>query len=225
MQLDIKTVRRILRQKKPQAYVRARQESKLLKPFVDYILGRLAAVGYCAQAIYEELRGRGYTGSYDVVKRFISPLHKELNLEATIRFETPPGRQGQAGWGQCWTTIGGKKTKAHLFVLTLGYSRRMYAAATADEKMPAFLRSHEEAFDFLGGVPHEIVYDNLKSVVLGPGLRGLAVRVEPGLLGLQPLLWLQTSSPSALSAPDQGEGRERDQVRQAVPAGENVPKP
>jgi len=55
----------------------------------------------------------------------------------------------------------------HLFVLTLGFSRRMYSVATVDEKMPAFLQSHEEAFAFLGGVPHEIVYDNLRSVVLG----------------------------------------------------------
>jgi transposase len=127
----------------------------------------VAAVGYCAQAIYEELRAQGYHGGYDVVRRFVSPLREEATIEATMRFETPPGRQGQADWGQCWTIIGGKRVKVHLFVLTLGFSRRMYAVATTDEKMPAFLRSHEEAFVFLGGVPHEIVYDNLKSVVLG----------------------------------------------------------
>ena len=69
-----------------------------------------------------------------------------------MRFETPPGRQGQADRGQCWTIIAGKRVKVHLFVLTLGYSRRMYTVATSDEKMPAFLRSHEEAFEFLGGV-------------------------------------------------------------------------
>jgi transposase len=89
-----------------------------------------------------------------------------------VRLETPPGRQGQADWGQCWTIIGGKRTKVHLFVLTLGFSRRMYAGATVDERMPAFLRSHEEAFEFLGGVPHEIVYDNLRSVVLGRDFEG-----------------------------------------------------
>ncbi len=93
-------------------------------------------------------------GSYDVVKRFISPLRKEVDIEATVRFETPPGRQGQADWGQCWTIIAAKRMKVHLFVLTLGFSRRMYAVATADGKMPAFLRSHEEALEFLGGVPY-----------------------------------------------------------------------
>jgi hypothetical protein len=69
--------------------------------------------------------------------------------------------------------------KVHLFVLTLGYSRRMYAVATADEKMPAFLRSHEEAFEFLGGVTHEIVYDNLRSVVLGRDFEGSRFEWNP----------------------------------------------
>ncbi len=46
----------------------------------------------------------------------------------------------------------------------MGFSRRVYAVATADEKMPAFLRSHEEAFEFLGGVPRRIVFDNAGGV-------------------------------------------------------------
>jgi transposase len=179
LQLDIKTVRKILRQKQPQGYSREKQESLILKPHKSYILKRLAAVGYCAQAIYEELRLMGYRGSYDVVKRFVSPLREEAEIEATVRFETPPGQQGQADWGQCWTMIAGRRVKVHLFVLTLGYSRRMYAVATSDEKMPAFLRSHEEAFEFLGGVPHEIVYDNLKSVVLGRDFEGSRFEWNP----------------------------------------------
>jgi transposase len=117
LQIDIQTVRRILRQVSPQPYMRKSTEGGLLAPFREYALQRMAAV----------------------------------------RLETPPGRQGQADWGQCWTTIAGKRMRVHLFVLTLGFSRRMYAVATSDEKMPAFLRSHEEAFEFLGGVPHEIV--------------------------------------------------------------------
>lgn len=178
--LSVQTVRKVLRQSTPLVYRRRTSpEEGLIGPFREYILQRLAAVGYCGQAIYEELRARGFQGSYQTVKRFISPLRKEAAIEATVRFDTPPGRQGQADWGQCWTSIGGKKTKVHLFVLTLGYSRRMYAVATADEKMPAFLRSHEEAFELLGGIPHEIVYDNLKSVVLGRDFEGSRFEWNP----------------------------------------------
>jgi hypothetical protein len=48
----------------------------------------------------------------------------------------------------------------------------MYATATRDEKLPAFIRSHVETFDLFGGVPHEIVYDNLKSVALARDFDG-----------------------------------------------------
>lgn len=177
--ISVQTVRKILRQKQPESYTRQKQESELLGPFQEYIRQRLAAVGYCAQAIFEEIHVRGYRGSYPTVKRFVSPLRKEAEIEATVRFETPPGRQGQADWGQCWTITEGKRVKVHLFVLTLGFSRRMYAVATVDEKMPAFLRSHEEAFVFLGGVPREIVYDNLKSVVLGRDFEGSRFEWNP----------------------------------------------
>ena len=80
--LSILTVRKILRQTRPQAYERQKSESALLSPYKDYILRRLAAVRYCAQAIFEELRVRGYTGSYDLIKRFVSPLRAEASIEA-----------------------------------------------------------------------------------------------------------------------------------------------
>jgi len=96
LQLDIKTVRKVLRQKQPRAYVWEKQQSRLLRPYRSYILQRLAALAYCAQAIYEEYQVRGYEGSYDVVKRFVSPLRKEAGIEATMRFETPPAA-GTAG--------------------------------------------------------------------------------------------------------------------------------
>jgi transposase len=177
--LSIQTVRKILSQASPRPYARQPAAGGLLKPFREYVLQRVAAVGYCAQAVFEELQVRGYTGGYDTVRRFVGPLRQEVDIEATVRFETPPGVQGQADWGQCWTIVAGKRTKVHLFVLTLGYSRKMYAVAAADEKMPAFLRSHEEAFEFLGGVPQEIVYDNLKSVVLGRDFEGSRFEWNP----------------------------------------------
>jgi len=115
--LHVLTVRKVLRQSQPQPYQRAKLNSTVIAPYKNYILRRLAAVGYCAQAIFEELRLRGYKGGYDAVKRFVSPLRAEATIEATVRFETPPGRQAQVDWGQCWTSLGGKTTKVHLFVL------------------------------------------------------------------------------------------------------------
>jgi transposase len=170
--LSVQTVRKILRQAEPQPYRRLRTAAAILVPFEGYIRQRVAAVGYCARSVFEEIQTQGYPGGYDAVKRFVRPLRKEAVREATVRFETPPGRQAQADWGHCWTVVGGKRVKIHLFVMTLGYSRRMFAVGARDEKLATFIRCHEEAFDHLGGVAHEILYDNPKTVVLSRDFEG-----------------------------------------------------
>ena len=60
--------------------------------------------------------------------------------------------------------------------MTLGYSRRMFIKATLDEKLPAFLKCHEEAFDHFDGLPHEIVYDNAKTTVLSRDFEGSHIK-------------------------------------------------
>ena len=179
LNLDVRTVRKILSQPKPQKYQRQEKKETLLTSHEDFIRKRLEAVGYCAQSIFEELRERGYCGGYDTVRRFIKPLREEAFAEPTPRFETPPGKQGQADWGQCWTTLGGKRSRVHLFVMTLGYSRKHFARGTEDEKLPAFLTCHKEAFDHFGGVPHEILYDNAKAVVLSRDFDGIRIQWNP----------------------------------------------
>ena len=139
----------------------------------------MAAVGYCARAIYEELQEKGYRGSYEMVKLYVRPLRKEALSKATMRFETAPGRQAQVDWGQCWTEIAAKRVKVHLFVMTLGYSRRAFARARLDEKLEAFLECHEEAFAHFGGCAHDLVYDNAKTTVLGRDFEGRRIHWNP----------------------------------------------
>jgi transposase len=176
LDLDVRTVRKILSQSEPKRYQRQTSGDTLLTGYQDYIKKRLEAVGYCAQSIYEELKERGYNGGYDTVRRFIQPFRKEAFTEPTPRYETPPGKQGQADWGQCWTILGSKRSKVHVFVMTLGYSRKLFAIAAHDEKLPAFLKSHMQAFDHFGGVPHEILYDNAKTVVLSRNTDGSRIQ-------------------------------------------------
>ena len=90
--LDVRTVRKVLRQESPRAYERVGKGSILLGGFEERIRNRVAEVGYCARSIYEEIQGEGYRGGYDVVRRFVSPLREEASIEATMRFETPPGQ-------------------------------------------------------------------------------------------------------------------------------------
>jgi len=104
----------------------------------------------------------GYKGGYDTVRRYIKPLHEEALREATVRFETPPGKQSQVDWSQSWIQLGERSRKIHLFALTLGYSRRLFAQGTSDEKLATFLECHLKAFDHFGGLIHEILYDNTR---------------------------------------------------------------
>lgn len=91
----------------------------------------------------------------------------------------PPGKQGQIDWGHCWTVLGGNRFKTHLFVMTLGYSRRLFPKGTEDEKLPVFISCHQEAFDHFGGLPHEIMYDNSKTVVLSRDFEGRHIQWNP----------------------------------------------
>lgn len=174
--VSVQTVRKILNQSEPKPYRRKKQKVNILSPYYDYIHRRLPAVGYCARSIYEEIHQRGYNGSYDTVKIYVRPLRKQAATKATVRFETPAGKQGQVDWGQCWTLLAGKRMKIHIFVMTLSYSRRLYATATFDEKLPTFIKCHEKAFDHFGGLPHELIYDNTKTVVLSRDYTGRKIK-------------------------------------------------
>jgi transposase len=87
---------------------------------------------------------------------------------AVRRFETSPGKQAQVDWGHLGTLeMAGQEQKLHGFTFTLGYSRRMVAEAALDQKLGTLLRLHEAAFQQIGGVPEEILYDRMKTVWLG----------------------------------------------------------
>ena len=84
-----------------------------------------------------------------------------------MRFETPPGQQAQCDFGELGRhEIRGRLTDVHLFVMVLGFSRFMYAEATADERSETFLACHARAFAYFGGMPREVLYDNAKVAAL-----------------------------------------------------------
>jgi len=84
-----------------------------------------------------------------------------------VRFETGPGEQAQVDYGQLRVWIGAQPEKVHLFVMTLGYSRRLYAHAYRHERLTTLLDGHERAFRWFGGVTLTCLYDNPRNLVLG----------------------------------------------------------
>lgn len=116
-----------------------------------------------ATAILREIRPLGYTGQIRMLQRTI----KKYKLRETpvsrpdpvIRFETEPGIQLQVDW------IEFKKEKLSAFVAVLGFSRYAYVEYVTNESFETIRECHINAFAYFGGVPREILYDNMKTVV------------------------------------------------------------
>ncbi len=174
---DRKTVRKYLAKpgQEPRYGPRPKRPSQL-SPFQAYIDQRLAAGVWNAVVLVRELRSRGYAGCYSTVKEYLQPKREEARSAAVRRFETPPGRQGQVDWGHLGTLeMNGEERKLSGFTFTLGYSRMMVAEAALDQKLGTLLRMHERAFEQLGGVPEEILYDRMRTVWIGIDDRGEVV--------------------------------------------------
>jgi len=167
--LDRKTVRRCVREPGWRPYQRPARADVLLAPHATYLRARAPEVRYSAQILFQELRRRGYTGSYETIKLFIRPLRAaERSAELTLRrFETPPGQQSQIDWGTATVPFRDQRRVVHVFVLTLGFSRRSYYHVCPNETLPQFLDAHERAFEYFGGHTREHLYDRPRTVCLG----------------------------------------------------------
>jgi transposase len=121
-----------------------------------------------ADVVRQELAAElGIAVGLRTVERAVAHLRRELAAEAlaTVRFETPPGRQLQIDFGERGVAIGGERVRVHLFVATLGYSRRVYASAFRHERQSAWFEGLEGAFGHFGGLPEEVLLDNARALV------------------------------------------------------------
>jgi transposase len=123
--------------------------------------------GNCDVVRQDLARERGITVSLRTVERTLAPLRQGLRAEARacLRFETPPGRQLQIDFGATTVPIGGAAVRVHLFVATLGYSRRPHVQAFRHERQSAWFDGMEGAFRRFGGVPDEVLLDNARALV------------------------------------------------------------
>ncbi|QCH15525.1 IS21 family transposase [Synechococcus sp. CB0101] len=161
------TVRKYLRQGGWQPYGKPCRTS-VLDGQREWLRQRFLAHRGNADVLRQELASeKGIKVSLRTVERAVEPWRRELRnaAVATVRFETPPGRQLQADFGQCVVRIGGERVRVHLAVLTLGYSRRLLVRAFRSEKQDHWLSTLEEGFRHWGGVPQEVLVDNARALV------------------------------------------------------------
>src|SRR5262245_61436841 len=143
----------------------------LIDPFVPYLRERaLAYPGLTGRRLWRELRERGYEGGYTAVTDVLRDIRPAPLPAFEVRFETPPGDQAQVDFAQFQLQFTDEPTITRivwLFSFVLGFSRLIWARFVLHQDMQTVLRCHMAAFEAIGGIPHEILYDRMKTAVIG----------------------------------------------------------
>ena len=174
-------VRRALRSPAPPTGHRRRPKAVQLEPFKAQIAAWLSdevTSRWTAERIFDELQERGYSGGRTVVKDYVRAQRPRRPAMGEARFYVKPGQQMQVDWADMGVEcIGGVQRKVYAFVAIMAWSRALFVCFTTDMQLLTWLNCHRRAFDFFGGVPSEVLIDNLKTGVLSRA--GGTVRWHP----------------------------------------------
>jgi len=114
-----------------------------------------------AVRIHQEIRAAGYQGGYTQLSEYVRHI-RPTQAEPVVRFETPPGHQGQVDfahfrlpWGRRWALL-----------VVLGYSRLLWLRFFRRQDMQTLFTGLEQAFEYFGGVPRELLFDQMRAVIV-----------------------------------------------------------
>jgi transposase len=117
--------------------------------------------------VWQRLREQGFEGGYSIVKAYVRRI-RPRQRPAFLKLAFAPGECAQVDWGSYGSVaVGQTRRRLSFFVMVLCYSRLMYVEFTVSQTMEHFLACHQHAFETFGGVPQNVMVDNLKSAVLG----------------------------------------------------------
>jgi transposase len=178
--LDRKTVRKyIARGLEPPAYKPRKRRALLVDGFAPHLRGRLASYPELSgRRLWREVRELGFKGGYTSVTGFLHDIRPAPAPVFERRFETPAGRQAQVDFAQFRTEFAddpGQVRIVWLFSMVLGHSRLIWGRFVAHQDLQTVLRCHVAAFEALGGVPSEVLYDRMRTAVTGEDAEGVVV--------------------------------------------------
>ena len=149
----------------PVQYGPRRPVATKLDAYKAIIETRLAAYPeLSAVRLLDEIRAAGYTGGYSQLKAFVRRVRPAPPPELVVRFETPAGRQAQVDFAHfrtVFTDEPGAERIIWLFSLVLGHSRMLWGRFVLHQDLPTLLRYQAAAFEALGGVPEQVLYDRM----------------------------------------------------------------
>jgi transposase len=134
-----------------------------LAPFAGIITARLATYPeLSAVRLFDEVRAAGYPGGITQVRDYVARVRPHPEPEPLVRFETAPGHQAQVDFAEFRLPWG----KRYALVVVLGYSRLLWLKFYPRQTLATVITGLEEAFTYLGGVPRELLFDQMKAVIV-----------------------------------------------------------
>ena len=167
--IDPRTAKKYAESDTKPVYMLTAPKPSKLDPYKHLIDMWMEEAPYSAVCIHEKLMEQGCDCKYTIVRQYVATRKADLNEKATVRFETMPGLQGQVDWGffENYKVLeNGEYKKLYFFLMILGYSRMRYIEFVTDMSTTTLIKCHINAFRYFGGYPEEILYDNMKQVVV-----------------------------------------------------------
>lgn len=167
--IDPRTAKKYAHSDQKPVYQLSEPKKSILDPYKHQIDLWLEEAPYSAQRIYEKLKEQGYPGKITIVQDYVRLKKQKLNNNATVRFETIPGFQAQVDWAffeNYRVYENGYEKKIYCFLMVLGFSRMRYIEFVTDMSTATLIKCHINAFRYFGGYTEEILYDNMKQVVI-----------------------------------------------------------
>lgn len=143
-----------------------RSRRSKLDEYQDMIEDKYTA-GCSARSIYDFIVEKGFTGKYTIVKDYCRRFRKAQTKKATIRVEHTIGLSAQVDWKEqvTMTDRNGVPHTFSIFLYVLPYSKFKFLKLTLDQKQDTLFKCLFEAFKATGGIPKEIWFDNMSTVV------------------------------------------------------------
>lgn len=162
-----RTIRKYITTHQPPIGQKRSNKPSKLDDYKDYINERIREYPLSAARIYREIQNKGFSGGYTIVKDYVRQIRPKESISAVYRFETKPGVQAQVDWGECdRIEVDGQPRRLYCFSMILGYSRMRYMEFTLTTDVYTLIQCHLHAFEYFGGYTSEILYDNIKQVIL-----------------------------------------------------------
>ncbi|SNT76941.1 Transposase [Paracoccus seriniphilus] len=175
---DRKTVRKYLeRGLEAPVYGPREPSNRLADRFQFYLVERLEAFpGLSARRLHREIKAMGYEGAYSTLTEYLRLIRPAVPRQFERRFETAAGKQAQVDFAEFQVEFicePGVIRKVWLFSMVLGHSRWLWGRFCPNQTLGTVMRCHIAAFDAMGGACTEILYDRMKTAVIGEDAAGV----------------------------------------------------